>query len=68
MDTCTDIDNGFTRWLEVLDIKTEQAAVLLGKTTRAIQNYERGVIMPPADTRMLMAAIADGYRPKPWPI
>ena len=59
--------NGFVRWLDELELTKEQAAKLLGKTVRAIENYERGVVVPPLDTRMLMDAIAQGYKPRPWP-
>ncbi len=45
----------------------EEAALLLGKTVRAIWLYERGKVVPPLDTRMLMTVLADGLRPKPWP-
>ncbi len=59
--------NGFERWLDQLDISREEAALLLGKIVRAIRLYERGKVVPPLDTRMLMTVIADGGRPKPWP-
>ena len=59
--------NGFERWLEKLDISRAEAALLLGKSVRAIRLYETGKIVPPRDTRMLMTVLADGVRPKPWP-
>lgn len=64
----TETKNGFVRWLEVMDITKAEAALLFGKTVRALDNYERGIIDPPQDLRMLMAAMAEGYKPKPWPI
>lgn len=60
--------NGFQLWLEEMDISRAEAALLFGKTPRALENYERGVIDPPQDLRMLMAALAEGFKPKPWPI
>lgn len=59
--------NAFRRWRETVGLKDyRQAAPLLGKSLRMVEYYEAGRT-PPLDTRLLMAAIADGYRPRPWP-
>ena len=59
--------NGFERWLERLGVSRDEAALLLGKSVRAIRLYQSAKIVPPRDTRMLMTVMTDGVRPKPWP-
>jgi DNA-binding XRE family transcriptional regulator len=53
---------------DVLGDKVTQAkaAHLLGKTERMIRAYEQGKYDVPLDLRLLMSALADGYRPHPW--
>ena len=62
----SDAQNGFVRWLDVMEFTTEQAAELLGKSPRMVQYYEMGRV-PPVDTRKLMTAIWEGFAPRPWP-
>jgi DNA-binding transcriptional regulator YiaG len=64
----TQARTGFARWRDELGLSKRQAAALLGKTTRAIEDYEAGRYAPTYSVRALMAAIADGYTPRPWPI
>lgn len=59
--------NNFVRWLDEMEITRERAALLLGKSVRSIYCYEAGTTRPPRDTRLLMQAIADGFKPVPWP-
>lgn len=42
-----------------------EAAKLLGKSERMIGYYMEGREIP-TDTRLLMSALLDGYRPKPF--
>jgi hypothetical protein len=58
--------NGFVRWLDECDLTGAQAARLLSKSLRMIRYYEAGRV-PPLETRKLMAAIWEGYKPRPWP-
>ncbi len=58
--------NGFLRWLDVMELTTEKAAELLGKSPRMVKYYEMGRV-PPIDTRKLMTALWQGFQPQAWP-
>lgn len=60
-----DEPNLFRLWKTALGITNNRAAELLGKSVRRIEDYSGGE-RPPASTLMLMAAIAEGARPKPF--
>lgn len=70
-----DVENGFRRWLDriadelgVDRVSTEQAARLLGKSLTSCKAYAAGSRKPPRNVRLLMTAIAEGAKPRPWPI
>lgn len=67
----TDIPhNQFVRWRRQLKLNQEQAAHLLGKKKRTVQDYERRELpaRPSYTDRVVMAMIAAGLEvPKPWP-
>jgi hypothetical protein len=62
----------FAKWREAVGLSLEEAAEMLGKS-RIMTYYldrgrnQHGPCAPQYDTRCLMRAIAEGYRPTPWP-
>jgi hypothetical protein len=57
--------NDFRLWLEHVQLPLDKAAQCLGKSQRTARYYDEGHHIP-LDVRLLMAAIADGYKPRPW--
>ncbi len=49
-----------------MELTTEKAAELLGKSPRMVKYYEMGRV-PPIDTRKLMTALWEGFQPQAWP-
>lgn len=64
----------FARWRIMLGLTQDEAAALLGKSRRAVQNYERPdpktgkTIIPSYTDRIVMDLMAKGVTlPTPWP-
>ncbi len=63
--------NAFHDWLDAMGMKPgsiqsrRRAAAMLAKSIRMVEYYEAGREIP-LDTQYLMAALADGYRPRAW--
>lgn len=61
----------FKIWMDRMEdecgfpLTTDEAARLLGKSVRMIRYYEEGREIP-RDTLLLMDAVLQGYKPKPW--
>ena len=66
--------SSFAIWRALLDITQANAASILGVTTRTIERYESGEIIPSRSVRRVMYMyaldLADLYntRPEKWPI
>jgi hypothetical protein len=61
----------FRLWLDRMEdvvghkVELAEAARLLGKSDRMIRYYDEGREIP-RDTRMLMDALLQGFKPRPW--
>jgi hypothetical protein len=56
--------NLFTQWLDEMELSRAQAAVLLGKTERAVGYYETGERPLSLTVLYLMEALSKGFRPR----
>ena len=67
--------NSFNDWLDRMadelgldaPLSIHRSAELLGISYRMAAYYAEGKYAPREDTRKLMAAIAEGFKPKAWP-
>lgn len=60
----------FTRWRTMLGLTQRQAAEILGKSRRTVQDYEKTVepVTPSFTDRIVMDMLAKGAPlPQPWP-